>query len=101
MMKKMAHQYISKVDPTITSVEAILNKEESAMLAPMILDGLKSSLADLLPIKTNATAVLNDSADELLHDDLKEVTVKIGAAKKQVALATSILATMARAAART
>ncbi len=95
--KKMASQYCAKIQPTVIALQGVLSKPEINMLAPMIVDSLKSFLKELQAIEANAKAVVNDHADELTIDDMGEVSSKIGAAKKQLALASTIFTSIAKA----
>jgi hypothetical protein len=95
---KKAEAILAKVGAVLLSLEAILDKEKMSMVAPLIRDPLTRHLAAFQLIKTNAESViLLGGEGELEIDDIKDLIKQIAEAKKAIALATQMLATLARA----
>jgi hypothetical protein len=95
---KKAEAVLSKVGAIIISLAAILEKEQMSMVAPLIRDPLSRHLAAFQLLKTTAESViLLGGEGELEIGDLKDLIKQIAEAKKAIALATQMLATLARA----
>ena len=95
---KMAEAVLAKVGGILIAFGAILDKEQMSMVAPLIRDPLSTHMAAFQLMKTNAESViLMGGEGELDIDDIKDVIKQIAEAKKAIALATQMLATLARA----
>jgi hypothetical protein len=95
---KKAEAVLAKVGAVLISLGAILEKEKMDMVAPLIRDPLSRHLAAFQLIKSNAESViLLGGEGELEIDDIKDLIKQIADAKKAIALATQMLATLARA----
>jgi hypothetical protein len=95
---KKAEAVLSKLGAILISLEAILEKEQMSMVAPLIRDPLFAHQAAFRSLKTKAESViLLGGEGELEIDDLKDLVKQIAEAKKSIALATQMLATLARA----
>jgi wyosine [tRNA(Phe)-imidazoG37] synthetase (radical SAM superfamily) len=95
---KMAEAILAKVGGILLSLAAILEKEHMVLVAPLIRDPLTKHLAAFQLLKTKAESViLLGGEGELDITDIKEVIKQIAEAKKAIALATQMLATLARA----
>jgi hypothetical protein len=95
---KMAEAVLAKVGGILLALGAILEKEQMCMVAPLIRDPLSTHMAAFQLMKTNAESViLMGGEGELDIDDIKDVIKQIAEAKKAIALATQMLATLSRA----
>jgi hypothetical protein len=95
---KMAEAILAKVAPIIISLSAIMEKDQMAMVAPLIRDPLLQHMAAFRLLKTAAESVLLlEGEGELGINDIKDLIKNIAEAKKAIALATQMLATLARA----
>ncbi len=95
---KMAEAVLAKVGGILISLGAILEKEQMSMVAPLIRDPLSRHMVAFQLLKTKAESVLLlEGEGELGIGDLKDLIKQIAEAKKAIALATQMLATLARA----
>jgi hypothetical protein len=94
---KLADAILAKVGGIIISLSAILEKEQMAMVAALIRDPLSQHMAAFQLLKTKAESVLLMEGEGDLGVDIKDLIKHIAAAKKAIALATQMLATLARA----
>jgi hypothetical protein len=95
---KAAEAVLAKVGGIIIALGAILEKENMNMVAPLIRDPLSTHLANFEALKSNAESVLLAGGEgELDINDIKDLVKQIAEAKKAIALATQMLATLARA----
>jgi hypothetical protein len=95
---KLADAILAKVGGIIISLSAILEKEQMAMVAALIRDPLSQHMAAFQLLKTKAESVLlMEGEGDLGVRDIKDLIKHIAAAKKAIALATQMLATLARA----
>jgi hypothetical protein len=95
---KKAEAVLAKVGAVLIALRAILEKERMTMVAPLIRDPLSSFLAAFQLHKINAESVLELGGEgDVGVDDLRDLIKQIAEAKKAIALATQMLATLARA----
>jgi hypothetical protein len=95
---KAANLILSKVGPLVVALDATLARPGMTMVAAIIKDPLTASAEAFHDIEETARGVVSSDGEAKLVNvpDIKEVGNLIAQCKKQIALATQMLATLAR-----
>jgi hypothetical protein len=95
---KKAELIVGKLGAVLIAIKALLEKDKMSLVAGIIRDPLEVFWTSFSTTKANAEAVIEKGGEgDVQVDDLKYLVKEISEAKKAMALATQMLATIAKA----
>jgi hypothetical protein len=95
---KAANLVLAKVGPVVVALDAMLARPGMAMVSSIIRDPLVAIAESFREYEETARGVVSSDGETKLDGvpDLKEVSNQVAQCRKQLALATQMLATLAR-----
>ncbi len=95
---KAANLVLARVGPAVVALDAMLARPGMAMVSNIVKDPLAVSAELFQRYKDTAEAVVTTDGETKLTDipDIQEVSKQVASSRKQLALATQMLATLAK-----
>ncbi len=94
---KLAQQLLSKLSPVLRQLEATRSQERFDLVAPVIRTPMESGMDELTNLEAACNSVIAAGAGKLDYD-VKALALLVARLRKEMSLATQIMATISKAA---